>query len=80
MTKHIKMAPYNPPYNNKVIRCLGQAKQLKQLKTKLRWRLNRAQKEATNPTQKVKLLEKEELKKEVVYIQHVECDVENKTK
>ena len=79
MTKHIKMAPYNPPYNNKVIRRLGRAKQLEQHKTKLRRKLNRAQKEATNPnpTRKVKLLEEEKLEKEVVYIRNVVCDVKN---
>ena len=78
MTKHIKMASYNPPYNNKVILCLGRAKQLEQLKTKLRQKLNRAQKEATSSrNRKVKLLEEEELEKEVVYIQNVVCDGEN---
>ena len=51
---------------------------MEQLKTNLRRRLNRAQKEATSSrNQKVKLLEEEELEKEVVYIRNVVCDVEN---
>ena len=78
MIKHIKMTPYNPPYNNNVIHRLGRVKQLEQLKTKLRQKLNRAQKEASSSrNRKVKLLEEEELEKEVVYIQNVVCDVEN---
>ena len=52
---------------------------MENLKKKMRWRLNKAQKQATDLTRKVKLLHEEELKKEVVYIQHVMCDVKNKT-
>ena len=73
MTKHIKMVPYN----SKATRCLGRAKQLEQIKTKMRRKLYRSQKEATNPTRKVKLLQEEVLEKEVVYIRNVVCDVEN---
>ena len=81
MTKHIKMAPYNPPYDNKVIHRLAQAKQLEQLKTTWRRRLNRTKKEATSSRdRKVKLLEKEELKKDVIYIRNVVCDVKKDAK
>ena len=73
MTKRIKMVPYN----SKATCCLGREKQLEQVKMRLRRKVYKAKKQVTNPTQKVKLLKKEELKKEVVYIQHVVCDVEN---
>ena len=53
---------------------------MEQIKTKMRQKLYETRKEATDLTQKVKLLEKEELKKEVVYIRHVECNIENTTK
>ena len=72
MITRIKMVPYN----SKATCRLGQAKQLEQIKTKLCLKLYRAQKEATNLTRKVKLLEEEELEKEVVYIRNVVCDVE----
>ena len=75
------MAPYNLPYDNKVICRLGRAKQLEQLKTKLRRRLNRTKKDSTSShDRKVKLLEEEELEKEVVYIRNIVCDVEKDVK
>ena len=64
MTIHIKMVPYN----SKATCRLGREKQLEQIKTKMRRKLYKARKEATDLTRKVKLLEKEELKKEVVFI------------
>ena len=77
MTKHIKMAPFSPPFDNKVFRRLALVKRLEQLQMKLRWRLNRAKKEATSGRdRKVKLLEEDELEMDVVYIQIVMCDVE----
>ena len=76
MTHRIKMGPYT----SKATLRLGQEKQLEQVKMRLYRNVYEAKKQATNPTQKVKLLKKEELNKEDVYIQHVECDVENKTK
>ena len=77
MTKHIKMVPYSPPFDNKVICRLALVKQLEQLKMKRRRRLNRAKNEATSSRdRKVKLLEEEELEKDVVYTRNVVCDVE----
>ena len=54
MTKHTKMGLYTGkatgPYNGKANLCLLQENQLENLKTKMRRKLNKAQKQATNPT------------------------------
>ena len=72
MTKHIKMAPFSPIFDNKVIRRLALVKRLEQLQMKRRRKLNRAKKEATSGRDwKVKLLEEDELEKDVVYIRNV---------
>ena len=84
MTKHIKTGHYTDkatgPYASKATLRLEQENRLEEFKKKIRQRINKAKKQITNPSQKVKLLYEEELKKEVVYIQHDECNVENKTK
>ena len=81
MPKHIKMVPYSPPFDNRVICRLALVKQLAQLQIKRRRRLHRAKKEVTSGRdRKVKLLEEDELEKDVVYIRNVVCDVEKDVK
>ena len=77
MTKHIKMAPFNPSFDNKVTRHLALVEQWELLQMNQRQKLNRARKEATSGRdRKVKLLKEDELEKDVVYIRNVVCDVE----
>ena len=71
------MAPYNPPFDNKVILRLVLVKRLELLQMNRRRKRNRTKKEATSGRdRKVKLLEEDEMEKDVVYIRNVVCDVE----
>ena len=71
MTKRSKMGLYtgktSGPYNGKATLCLLQENRLENLKTKMRRKLNKARKQATDLTQKVKLLHEEELKRGGLY-------------
>ena len=76
MTKHIKMEPYT----SKATLRLEQENRLENIKKKMRQKVYKARKQATNPVQKVKLLYEKESKKGLVFIQHDECDVDKQTK
>ena len=76
MTNCIKIGPYT----SKAALRLEQQNHLEHVKKMMRRKVYKAKKQATNPVQKVKLLYEKELKKEVVYIQYDECDVDNQTK
>ena len=77
MTKHTKMTPFSPSFDNKVTRCLALVEQWELLQMNKRRKRNRARKEGTSGRdRKVKVLKEDKLEKDVVYIRNVVCDVE----
>ena len=76
MTNHIKVGTYT----NSVNTCLTREKHLDNIQAIKNQKVHRARQQATNPYRKVRLVHEKEKKKRVVYIQHDECDVDNKTK
>ena len=76
MTRHVKMAPYKA-IDNPDTRRIELVKRLELIQTNQRRKRNRARKVATfGCDRKVVLLKEAELKKDVIYIRIVMCDVE----